>query len=29
VILVEVAPQDPSDDGLRIITADKIEGKVL
>lgn len=29
VILVSVAPEDAADDGLRLITADRIEGKVV
>ena len=28
VILVTVAPEDAADDGLRIVTADRIEGRV-
>ena len=27
VLLVTVAPEDSADDGLRVITADKIEGR--
>jgi hypothetical protein len=29
VILVTIAPENAADDGLRIITADKIEGKAV
>ncbi len=29
VILVTVAPENPTDDGLRVVTADKIEGKAV
>lgn len=29
VILVTVAPETAADDGLRVITADRIEGKVV
>ena len=29
VLQVTIAPVDPTDDGLRVITADKIEGKVF